>query len=94
MSLLTIGLSFFGLMHTVSIWDLPGDVLAAPESALCGWVCVILLSLSLTWVLLLRLLRSTLQTRGCARLLQIAKKNKGKKTRRFQSVRAGLAEVD
>ena len=26
-------------------WDLPGDVLAAPESALCGWIGVILLSL-------------------------------------------------
>ena len=28
-------------------WDLPGDVLAAPESALCGWMGVIL-SLSLS----------------------------------------------
>ena len=28
-------------------WDLPGDVLAAPESALCGWRGVRLLSLSL-----------------------------------------------
>ena len=28
-------------------WDLPGDVLAAPESALCGWKGVTLLSLSL-----------------------------------------------
>ena len=28
-------------------WDLPGDVLAAPESALCGWIGVIPLSLSL-----------------------------------------------
>ena len=27
-------------------WDLPGDVLAAPESALYGWIGVILLSLS------------------------------------------------
>ena len=27
-------------------WDLPGDVLAAPESALCGWIGVILLSVS------------------------------------------------
>ena len=26
-------------------WDLPGDVLAAPESVLCGWMGVILLSL-------------------------------------------------
>ena len=29
-------------------WDVPGDVLAAPESALCGWIGVILLSLSLS----------------------------------------------
>ena len=27
------------------VWDLPGDVLAAPESALCGWTGVKLLSL-------------------------------------------------
>ena len=27
-------------------WDLPGDVLAAPESATCAWIGVILLSLS------------------------------------------------
>ena len=31
------------LMHTVSSFgSLPGDVLAAPESALCGWIGVIL----------------------------------------------------
>ena len=30
-----MGLSFFELMHTVFVfWDLPGDVLAAPELAL------------------------------------------------------------
>ena len=29
-------------------WGLPGDVLAAPELALCGWIGVILLSLSLS----------------------------------------------
>ena len=29
-------------------WDLPGDVLAAPESALCGWIGVIPLCLSLS----------------------------------------------
>ena len=23
-------------------WDVPGDVLAAPESALCGWIGVVL----------------------------------------------------
>ena len=30
----------FALFHTVNdnlFWDLPGDVLAAPASALCGW---------------------------------------------------------
>ena len=36
-------------MHTVSsFWDLLGDVLAAPESALCGWIGVILLYISLS----------------------------------------------
>ena len=29
------------------LWDVPGDVLAAPESPLCGLIGVILLSLSL-----------------------------------------------
>ena len=29
-------------------WDLPGDVPAAPESALCGWMGVILLSVCLS----------------------------------------------
>ena len=29
-------------------WDLPGDVLAAPKPALCGWIGVIPLSLSLS----------------------------------------------
>ena len=29
----------------MAFWDLPGDVLAAPESALCGWIGVILSSL-------------------------------------------------
>ena len=32
--------------HCFIFWDLPGDVLAAPEAALCGWIGVILLSLS------------------------------------------------
>ena len=36
-----------GEAHCFIIWDVPGDVLAAPESALCGWIGVILLSLSL-----------------------------------------------
>ena len=34
--------------HCFIFWELPGGVLAAPESALCGWIGVILLSLSLT----------------------------------------------
>ena len=35
------------LTHTVFVlWDLPGGVLAAPESALCGWLALRLLSLS------------------------------------------------
>ena len=33
--------------HCSIVWDLPGDVLAAPDSALCGWNAVIRLSLSL-----------------------------------------------
>ena len=32
--------------HCFIFWDLPGDVLATPESALCGWRGVILRSLS------------------------------------------------
>ena len=35
-------------------WDLPGDVLAAPESALCGWIGVILLEVSLISLYLFR----------------------------------------
>ena len=31
--------------HCFICWDVPGDVLAAPESGLCGWTGVILLSL-------------------------------------------------
>ena len=34
--------------YCLVFWDLPGDVLAAPESAMCGWIGVILLSLSLS----------------------------------------------
>ena len=30
--------------HRFIFWDVPGDVLAAPESALCGWIGVIPLS--------------------------------------------------
>ena len=30
--------------HCFISWDVPGDVLAAPESALCGWIGAILLS--------------------------------------------------
>ena len=33
--------------HCFVFWDLPGDVLAAPESALCGWIGVNSLYLSL-----------------------------------------------
>ena len=44
-----MGLSFFELMHTVYVfWDLPGDVLAAPESALGLDRCNTSLSLSLS----------------------------------------------
>ena len=32
-------------MTNTLLWDLPGDVLAAPASALCGWNGVILLFL-------------------------------------------------
>ena len=33
--------------HCFIFWDLLRDVLAAPEAALCGWIAVILLFLSL-----------------------------------------------
>ena len=48
MSLLTHRVIFLcaDAYHFIS-WDLPGDVLAAPASALCGWNGVILPSLSL-----------------------------------------------
>ena len=49
MSLLTHRLVFLCVdTYCFIFWDLPGDVLAAPESALCGWIGVILLSLSLS----------------------------------------------
>ena len=35
-------------MTDTLLWDMPGDVLAAPASALCGWTGVISLSLSLS----------------------------------------------
>ena len=45
-----ISLLIHVLMHYFSfIWDLPGDVLAAPELALCGWIGMILLS-SLSYI--------------------------------------------
>ena len=49
MSLLTHRLVFLCVdAYCFIFWDVPGDVLAAPESALCGWIGVILLSLSLS----------------------------------------------
>ena len=42
--LLSLSLSF----NCFLFWDVPGDVLAAPESALRGWIGVLLLSLSLS----------------------------------------------
>ena len=39
--------------HCFIFWDVPGNVLAAPASALCGWIGVIPLSLSLSWECLL-----------------------------------------
>ena len=42
-----IGLSFFVMMTLFHLWDLPGDVLAAPESASGLDRCN--LSLSLPW---------------------------------------------
>ena len=46
-SLLTHGLvSLCVDAYYFIFWDLPGGVLAAPESVLCGWIGVILLSLS------------------------------------------------
>ena len=38
------------------LWDLPGDVLTATASALCGWTGVVLFSLSLYWAPFLALL--------------------------------------
>ena len=46
MSVLVSGVLFYTMTNTV-LWDLPGDVLAAPASALCGWKGVNSLSLSL-----------------------------------------------
>ena len=47
MSLLTHRLVFLCVdAYYFTFWDLLGDVLAAAESALCGWIGVILLSLS------------------------------------------------
>ena len=43
-----IGLSFFVLMTLFHLWDLPGDVLAAPESASGLDRCNLSLSLSLS----------------------------------------------
>ena len=42
-----IGLSFFVMMTLFHLWDLPGDVLAAPESASGLDRCNLSLSLSL-----------------------------------------------
>ena len=48
-SLLAQRLVLLGLhAHCSIFWDLPGDVPAAPELALCGWIGVLLLSLSLS----------------------------------------------
>ena len=47
-TLLTQGLVLLCVdAYCIILWDLPGDVLAAPESALCGWIGGIPLSLSL-----------------------------------------------
>ena len=43
-------LVFFALFYTVTdtfFWDLPGEIAAAPASALCGWKSVSILSLSI-----------------------------------------------
>ena len=50
MALLTHRLDlFFVDAYCFIFWDLPRDVLVAPESALCGWIGVLLsLSLSLS----------------------------------------------
>ena len=42
-SILIYGAVFYKMTTTLS-WDLPGDVLAAPASALCGWKGVISLN--------------------------------------------------
>ena len=48
MSLLTLRLVFLCVdAYCFIFWDLLGDVLAAPASALCGWIGVILVTLSL-----------------------------------------------
>ena len=36
MSILVYVVLFYTMTNTL-LWDLPGDVLAAPASALCGW---------------------------------------------------------
>ena len=36
MSVLVSATLFYTMTNTL-LWDLPGDVLAAPASALCGW---------------------------------------------------------
>ena len=47
MSVLVSAALFYPMTHTL-VWDLPGDVLAAPASALCGWTGVHTLYLSLS----------------------------------------------
>ena len=47
MSVLTHRLVLCADANCFVFWDLPGDVLAAPELALCGWIGVIRFSLSL-----------------------------------------------
>ena len=47
MSILVSVALFYTMTNTLS-WDVPGDVLAAPESALYGWIGVIPLCLSLS----------------------------------------------
>ena len=37
-----VSVALFYTMPNTLLWDLPGDVLAAPASSLCGWTGVIL----------------------------------------------------
>ena len=43
-----VSVALFYTMTDTLLWDLPGDVLAAPASALCDWKGVLSLSLSLS----------------------------------------------